>query len=1059
MPASTMLRSLISCLVAGALAASALVAGEATITEVERSFVTYPFSDPSPLANTGKIYPYARFDGFTTTGVPQTWKLVKLENDWITVWVAPQIGGKVWGAVERASGKPFIYFNEVVKFRDVALRGPWTAGGVEFNLGVIGHAPTCATPVDHIVERHDDGSVSCTVGSLDLASRTEWRVVIRLAPDRAAFTTAVSWHNPTVFHQSCYAWMTGAAEAHDDLRVAHPGHHYLGHGGDAHDWPVDERGRDLSQYRQNTGGPDTSYHVVGQQAEHFGGWWPKRGIGYGHWALCGDLPGQKLWLWSQERSGALWRDLLTDAPQPQYIEMQAGLMHSQAAEQSSATPFKHAALTPGAALQWNEQWFPTVGIGGMVDASPWGALNVTRDGSRLEIGISPLQALDDELRVEVAGAVVLTRQIAAEPLKPVIVMVDLAGRTGVVAVSVGGRKLSWRSDDGEQKKLNRPLIAPAVDPEASEALFITGEEWLRQRNLSKALDAYRRCLVKEPHHLRALIRISELHLRRGEPELALVQARSALALDATDAEANLVYGAINRQLGQDADAKDGFGWAARAPGLRAVADVQLAASFMRERDWWRAGEFARRAAADQLDGQGGMRLLATLARIQQQGDEARRVQARLLALDPLSHVARCERWLLSPDDEARAAFTGPISGEFPHETFIEVAAWYADVGLVDDAVRVLGLSPAHPLVDGWLAWVLRERDQPASDAALARMLAKPVRSVFPFRLEELAVLRWAQQRQPHWKSAYYHGLLLCSLGRDEEARGLFAGCGTTPDEGAFYLNRSRLYRADQDMPRIAADLTRADALDASDWRASLLLARARREVGDHVAELAATTGLARRFPDHQAVLMAHAMALLANGRPADALAVLAGKTFLPFEGSLDGRDLHHQAQLLMAIAALKSGDDTAAKQASARAREWPERLGSGRPHETDERIEDFLVARLATRTGDEMAAKAAHTRAVAHPPAGGSLALLAALSLRHLGRRDEADALMAGWKTTTPSGALIKAWAEKMYAGDVDAARAVMARGLDGKPFSPWQPGIRDGSLPIVLALIEAAGP
>jgi hypothetical protein len=28
-----------------------------------------------------------------------------------------------------------VLYNNVVKFRDIAMRGPWTSGGIEFNFG------------------------------------------------------------------------------------------------------------------------------------------------------------------------------------------------------------------------------------------------------------------------------------------------------------------------------------------------------------------------------------------------------------------------------------------------------------------------------------------------------------------------------------------------------------------------------------------------------------------------------------------------------------------------------------------------------------------------------------------------------------------------------------------------------------------------------------------------------------------------------------------------------------------------------------------------------------
>ena len=83
-----------------------------------------------------------------------------MENKHIEVYVLPQAGGKVWGAIDKSNGEEFIYRNEVMKFRNISLRGPWTSGGIEFNFGVIGHTPSTATPVDYITRRNSDGSVT-----------------------------------------------------------------------------------------------------------------------------------------------------------------------------------------------------------------------------------------------------------------------------------------------------------------------------------------------------------------------------------------------------------------------------------------------------------------------------------------------------------------------------------------------------------------------------------------------------------------------------------------------------------------------------------------------------------------------------------------------------------------------------------------------------------------------------------------------------------------------------------------------------------------------------------
>ncbi len=105
------------------------------------------------------------------------WKVVTLENDYINVTVLPEVGGKVMGAIEKSTGEEFIYLNHVLKFRAIGIRGPWTSGGIEHNFGLdLGHAPWTSSEVDYVLKENPDGSVSCIVGGLDLASRTQWRV-------------------------------------------------------------------------------------------------------------------------------------------------------------------------------------------------------------------------------------------------------------------------------------------------------------------------------------------------------------------------------------------------------------------------------------------------------------------------------------------------------------------------------------------------------------------------------------------------------------------------------------------------------------------------------------------------------------------------------------------------------------------------------------------------------------------------------------------------------------------------------------------------------------------
>ena len=164
----------------------------ATVTIGDREFPTYPYSEPDPVPAPEKFYwPYVRHDGTTDKAVTQKWRTVTLESDRLKVTMMPDVGGKVWGAVDKLTGREFIYFNHAVKFRDIATCGPWCSGGIEFNFGVFGHSPTTAAPVKWSVRENSDGSVSYFCGDCEKICGTTWQVEVQLKDGEDAIGNSV----------------------------------------------------------------------------------------------------------------------------------------------------------------------------------------------------------------------------------------------------------------------------------------------------------------------------------------------------------------------------------------------------------------------------------------------------------------------------------------------------------------------------------------------------------------------------------------------------------------------------------------------------------------------------------------------------------------------------------------------------------------------------------------------------------------------------------------------------------------------------------------------------
>jgi tetratricopeptide (TPR) repeat protein len=927
--------------------------GGAVVAESKETIRTYPFSDPDPVpifarssmwGQGARLYPYFMFDRYAAEPVDRAWTVVRLSNPHIEVAVLPEVGGKVWGAVDKATGREFLYWNHVLKFRQIALRGPWTSGGIEWNFGVVGHAPSTATPVDYLVRRNPDGSASCVVGTMDLPSRTRWSVTVTLPKDSAAFETNALWVNPTPFSQSYYAWSCAAIRTGEDLKYIFPGQWSIGHDYSVplEPWPVDRTGRDLSWYRNNATPGSKSYFTVGEYADFYGAWYEASDTGFGHWSRYEDMPGRKVWIWDLSRSGEIWVDLLTDKD-GQYTEPQAGRLLNQS---------DHGDFAPGAADRWREQWFPYRGIGPMAKASPHAVLSASREGGTLRLGLFPLRPVSEDLVVTAAAKEVHGERLVLKPGQVWKKDVDLAGAAPDAPVEVRlGAKLVYESPP-RAGDLDRPLRFRTPSGATAEALFLRARGLERERRLAEAFDIYLEAVREEPLHVRALARAAELATRRGEPARGLDLAGRALAVSMYDPEANYVYGVAARRLGRLTDAKETFGWAARSPQFRGVALVQSAEIAILEKDFEKAAESASAALTGDDLNVNALEILAVACRLLDRKAEHGRVLGRLLDLDPLDHLARFERHLLSRKPEDLGACRGLVRNELPHETFIEMACFYDRLGLTADAVEALRAAPRHAAVDYWLAYLLRDLAPAESAAVLDRASTASPYLVFPFREEEIAVFSWAVAARPaDWKPKYFLALILWGKGRTDEARDLFEMCEVS-DYAPFWSARAAFFER-TDPARSGSDHARAVELDPKSWRARHARTAFLLRQGRTSEALGAARQAAAEFPAEVPLQVGLAETLLAAGDPHEAARVLDAVAALPNEGATGIHGLYVRAHVGIGLEAMKKNAWADAVAAFELAKLYPEKLGTGAPFHPDGRMQDYLIALCYDRMGEK----------------------------------------------------------------------------------------------------------
>ncbi len=900
-----------------------------TVREYSMPFPTYGFSDPSPLPLLTNVYPYFRYDGFTDKATTKSWKVVELENEYIRLLILPEIGGKIWAAIEKSTNRPFLYYNHTVKFRDIAMRGPWTSGGLEANYGIIGHTPNCATPVDYLTRTNDDGSVSCIIGALDLLSRSYWRMEIRLPKDQALFTTRSFWYNTTALEQPYYHWMNAGLKAAGDLEFVYPGNRYLGHEGEYANWPVNKtNGKKINWYKNNDFGGYKSYHVFGKYTDFSGAYWHDDDFGVVRYGHHDYKAGKKIWIWGLSGQGMIWEKLLSDTD-GQYVEVQSGRLFNQNDAGSTLTPFKHRPFAPYGTDTWEESWYPVLKTRGYVTANEYGALNIEYHDGRIKLLFSPVRSFTDTLRITIDGRAVYTKTCSFTPLHLFTDSLTadsalLAGNTGHLVISLGDLNYDASPTAGD---LTRPVDAPAhFDWTTAYGNYLRGVEAMDQKNYPQAEDALNASLQKDSNFTPALTQMAMLLYRNMRYEESLKYATRALSINSEDGNANYMYGLANEALGHTTDAKDGFDIATLDPAYRSAAYTRLARLSLHEKGYARARLNAEQAMTNNAFNIEALQLQAVAARPNNAA-----ILAHIEDLDPLNHFARFEKYLAGPTEANKQIFLSGIRNELPQETFLELAIWYDNCGLPDDALKVLLLAPANAEINLWIAHLT---GQPIHWPGI-----DPVRA-FPFRSETARLLETLIPADDHWFLKYQLALIYKDRNRLAECKSLLQSCGDTPDYAPFYAFRAAI----QDSGSLH-DLQRARSLDPQ-WRYQKLLTEYYLAHSDPALALTIIEPFYQSHPDHNVMGLLYAKVLLQNGRYAKADQLLTQLDVLPAEGATSARDIYREVKLMQAVESIKKKDYHKALVFINAAKQYPQNLGVGEPYPQDQdiRLEGWLTA-------------------------------------------------------------------------------------------------------------------
>ena len=171
--------------------------------------------------SSGRVYPNPVIDKIYNEKVDKEYNIVFLENDYIQIQIMPEIGGRIYRALDKTNNYDFVYYNHVIKPALVGLAGPWISGGIEFNWPQH-HRPNTFGDVEYSLKENEDGSKTVWVGEIDSMYGTKVTTGFTLYPDRSYLKISAQLYNRTGEPQTFLWWANPAVEVHDQTQSIFP---------------------------------------------------------------------------------------------------------------------------------------------------------------------------------------------------------------------------------------------------------------------------------------------------------------------------------------------------------------------------------------------------------------------------------------------------------------------------------------------------------------------------------------------------------------------------------------------------------------------------------------------------------------------------------------------------------------------------------------------------------------------------------------------------------------------------------------------------------------------
>ncbi|MCK6626111.1 MAG: DUF5107 domain-containing protein [Anaerolineae bacterium] len=361
----------------------------------------------------------AAFEAANPAPAPKDYTGVVLENTYLRLTFLPELGGRLYSAVVKATGQEIFYHNPVVKPSRYGVLQPYEAnwwlatGGMEWAYPTQEHGYRFGVPWFYSTSVNSEGA------SITLSDTAEGRVgaevTVTLPPDSAAFTVAPRLVNKTGQAVPVQFWTNaaltlGAASMSPQTQFIVPTDKIIVHSRGEAGWTVPgERQEsswplagqtDLRQYSQWAN--YLGFFVPNMAAPFIGAYNPETNVGVARLIRPGEVPGNKLFAFSTTFPDKSYTD-----DGSQYFELWGGANRG-------FWPKDDVTVPPGGPIEWRERWWPLAGLGGLTWANEHAAIHLHQTSLSLLVS----RPLGGTITVLAGETTVLTQPFTADPATP-----------------------------------------------------------------------------------------------------------------------------------------------------------------------------------------------------------------------------------------------------------------------------------------------------------------------------------------------------------------------------------------------------------------------------------------------------------------------------------------------------------------------------------------------------------------------------------------------------------------------------------------------------------------